>query len=253
MPKTPADSTAARVAEVLLAFTARAQPMGVTEIARATHLSKAVVHRVAQALCTSDLLWQDPHTRKYQLGMAAFTLADTAAQTSRFRAAGLEILATLTEQSGETTTLSGRIGHRRAYVAQVESTQLVRISVRLGVAHPLTAGASGAAILAFLPTAEAEAALHVPLERFSDATVTDPEQIRERVRQVREQGFARTTGERVKDSTGFAAPVFSPGGDVLGAVSIAALTSRLTPERETDLAWQVKRAAAALTSRLRNR
>lgn len=248
---TPADSTAVRVAEILLAFGAVAEPMGITEIARATHLSKAVVHRIVQTLCTTDLLVQDSRSRRYRLGMAAFILADTAAQTSRFRSASLDILATLAEQSGETTTLSGRVGHRRVYLAQVESRQLVRISVQLGAAHPLTAGASGAAILAHLPGPEAEAALYVPLERYSAATVTDPEQIRDRVRQVREKGFARTTGERVKDSTGFAAPVFTPGGEVLGAISIAALASRLTPEREQDLAGQVKQAAATLTARLR--
>lgn len=250
---TPADSTAVRVAEILLAFGAAAEPMGITEVARATHLSKAVVHRIVQTLCTTDLLVQDSPSRKYRLGMAAFILADTAAQTSRFRRASLDILATLAEESGETTTLSGRVGHRRVYLAQVESRQLVRISVQLGAAHPLTAGASGAAILAHLPTPEAEAALHAPLERYSAATVTDPEQIRERVRKVRENGFARTTGERVKDSTGFAAPVFSPAGEVLGAISIAALTSRLTPERELDLASQVKQAAGTLTARLRTR
>ena len=252
-PVKPADSTAVRVAEVLLAFGAAAAPMGITEVARATHLSKAVVHRIVQTLCTTDLLVQDAHTRKYQLGMAAFTLADTAAQTSLFRSASLDILATLAEQAGETTTLSGRIGHRRVYLAQMESRQLVRISVKLGAPFPLTVGASGAAILAHLPQAEAEAALHTPMERYSASTVTDPEQIRQRMRFVRENGFARTTGERVEDSTGFAAPVFNPAGEVLGAISIAALTSRLTPTRESSLATQVKEAAATLTTRLRDR
>lgn len=251
--KTPADSTAVRVAEVLLAFAGFTEPLGITELARATHLSKAVVHRIVQSLCTSTLLSQDPISRKYQLGVAAFALADTASQTSRFRTASLDILATLSEASGETTTLSARIGHRRVYLAQVESSQLVRISVRLGIAHPLTAGASGAAILAHLPPREAEAALHVPLERYSAATVTDPDLIRDRVRQVREQGFARTTGERVKESTGLASPVFGPIGEVLGAISIAALTSRLTPEREVMLAEQVKEAAVILTARLSSR
>lgn len=249
----PADSSAARVAEVLLALGAFGNPMGITEIARATLLSKAVVHRIVQALRATSLVEQDSHTRKYRLGMAAFTLADTAAQSSLFRSASLDILATLAERSGESTTLSGRVGHRRVYLAQVESRQLVRISVQIGAVHPLTAGASGAAILAHLPDAEAEAVLRAPLARYSGATVTDPERIRDRLRDVRERGYARTTGERVMDSTGFAAPVFSPAGEVLGAISIAALTSRLDPARAQTLARQVTQAAAALTARLRRR
>lgn len=246
----PADSTTARVTEVLLAFAGAKKPLGITEIARATNLSKAVVHRIAQTLCANSFLWQDPDSRKYQVGIAAFALADSANQTSRFRQAGMEILADLAEVSEETTTLSGRIGHRRVYIGQVESRQLVRISVEVGRTHPLTLGASGAAILAFLPESEIEAALRAPVPAVRDATLTEPEQLRTRLEAVRRDGFARTTGERVRDSTSFAAPVRNRLGEVMGAISIAALTSRLNPERDGDLATQVIRAANDLSSRL---
>jgi len=246
----PADSTTARVAEVLLAFAGAKAPLGITEIARRTNLSKAVVHRIAQTLCLNSFLWQDPGTRKYQVGIAAFALADSANQTSRFRQAGMEILADLAEVCEETTTLSARIGHRRVYTGQVESSQLVRISVDVGRTHPLTVGASGAAILAFLPENEIEAALKIPVPALSDATLTEPEQLRARLETVRREGFARTTGERVRDSTSFAAPVRNRLGEVMGAISIAALTSRLTPERESALAYQVMEAAKDLSARL---
>lgn len=246
----PADSTTARVTEVLLAFAGAAEPLGITDIARATNLSKAVVHRIAQTLCATSFLWQNPETRKYQVGVAAFSLADSANQTSRFRQAGMEILADLAEESGETATLSGRIGHRRIYVAQVESRQLIRISVEVGRAHPLTIGASGAAILAFLPEGEINAALRAPVPAVSDATLTEPEHLKERLAEVRKDGYARTTGERVRDSTSFAAPVRNRLGEVMGAISTAALTSRLTPEREVALAAQVVRAAHELSQRL---
>ncbi len=249
-PQGPADSTTARVAEVLLAFAGEGGPLGVTDIARNTGLSKAVVHRIVQTLCGSELVWQHPKTRKYQLGVAAFALADSAAQTSRFRKYGAQILADLAEKSGETTTLSGRVGHRRVYIAQVESSQLIRISVQVGIAHPLTVGASGAAILAFLPEREIEAALQLA-EHLPGEGARSREQQLERLREVRERGFARTTGERVKDSTSIAAPVMNTAGEALGAISIAALTSRVTPEREQELAEQVMQAAATLTERLR--
>jgi IclR family acetate operon transcriptional repressor len=246
----PADSTTARVTEVLLAFAGTTEPLGITDIARLTNLSKAVVHRIAQTLCDSSFLWQNPTTRKYQIGIAAFSLADSANQTSRFRQAGMEILADLAEESGETTTLSGRIGHRRIYVGQVESRQLIRISVEVGRAHPLTIGASGAAILAFLPDNEIEAALRAPVPAVSQATVTEPDEVLKRLAVVREHGFARTTGERVRDSTSFAAPVRNRLGEVMGAMSIAALTSRLTLEREDELSTRVIEAANQLSQLL---
>lgn len=246
---TPPDSTTARAAEVLLAFAGTSVPLGITEIARSTRLSKAVVHRIVQALCRANFLTQDPDTRKYQVGMSALALADSANQSSLFRRYGMEVLADLAEETGETTTISGRIGHRRIYVAQVESRQLVRISVQVGAVLPLTVGASGAAILAFLANSEIEAAMKVPAP--GEYTTLSPEQLRARLREVAEQGFAHTESERVKDSTSYAAPVRDRTDEVIGCVSIAALSSRLTPEREVELAHQVKVAAERLTARLR--
>jgi IclR family acetate operon transcriptional repressor len=249
-PPKPADSTTGRVAEVLLAFAGADRPLGVTDLAKATGLSKAVAYRIAQELCNSSFLWQNPETKKYQPGISAFALTDAANKASLFRRAGLELLADLAEHTGETATLSGRIGHRRVYIAQVESGQLVRISVQVGSAQPLTVGASGAAILAFLPENEIEAALRIPVPAISARTVTDPVALRERLRQVATDGYARTESERVADATSFAAPVRNRFGEVMGCMSVAALSSRLTPKREEQLIREVKAATAELTSRL---
>lgn len=246
----PADSTTARVAEVLLAFAGAEQPLGITDIARRTGLSKAVVHRIVQELCNNSFVWQNPQTRKYQPGMSAFALADAANQSSQFRRFGMELLADLAESTGETSTLSGRIGHRRVYVGQVESSQLVRISVQVGAALPLTVGASGAAILAFLPPNEIEAALRIPIPAMRDRTVTEPDVLRERLKEVLARGYARTEGERVADATSVAAPVRNRFGEVIGSMSVAALASRIDPDRERILAGQVIEAADALSAHL---
>lgn len=246
----PADSTTARVSEVLLAFAGAEKPLGITDIARSTGLSKAVVHRIVQELCNSSFVWQNPQTRKYQPGISAFALADAANQSSQFRRIGLELLADLAEHTGETATLSGRIGHRRIYIGQVESSQLVRISVQVGSAQPLTIGASGAAILAFLPENEIEATLSASARSDNGIPTRDTDALRARLEQVAEQGYARSEGERIADATSFAAPVRNRFGDVIGCMSAAALTSRLTPERERDLATHVMASADELSLRL---
>ncbi|WP_293781776.1 IclR family transcriptional regulator [uncultured Aeromicrobium sp.] len=251
--KRPADSTTGRVANVLLAFAGVDGAVGITELSRTTGLSKAVVYRIVRELCTQNLVTRDPVTRRYSLGPAAFALGDAASRTSQFRRLGMTVLADLAELTGETTTLSARAGHRRVYVAQVESSQLVRISVQVGSAQPLTVGASGHAILAFLPEDEIEAALAAGIPAVSPRTETRPEAIRERLRIARERGFATTESERIAESTSFAAPVRDAAGEVLGCISVAAVSSRLDPEREERLASQVMAAAAHLSERLRAR
>lgn len=249
-PVVPAESTTARVSEVLLAFAGAEHPLGVTDIARRTGLSKAVVHRIVQELCNNAWVWQNPKTRKYQPGMSAFALSDAANQSSQFRRYGMELLADLTERTGETSTLSGRIGHRRVYVGQVESSRLVRISVQVGAALPLTVGASGAAILAFLPESEIEAALRVPVPAMSERTMTEPTDIRSRLAETLRRGYAVTEGERVAEAVSIAAPVRNRFGEVIGSISVAALASRMSPEREQALAADVVETADALSAHL---
>lgn len=238
--------------QVLLTFSQGTGHLGVTEIARATGLSKAVTHRILQELENNHLVVQDPTSRKYGLGNGAFALSNAASAQSRFRTAGMRILSSLTEDTGETTTLSARMGYRRVYIGQVESAQLIRISVQAGLSLPLTVGASGHAILAFLPESEIESVLNRPVPALNERTETRPEQLRERLASTRERGFARTDSERVAESMSFAAPVLDPIGDVTGSLSIAAIASRVDPTREIELGRQVVAAAAELSSQLAN-
>lgn len=246
----PADSTTGRVVQVLLAFSEGSQLLGITEIARSTGLSKAVVHRILQELGKSELVVQHRETRKYMLGNGAFALSNNAAAQSKLRSTGMSVIASLSEDTGETTTLSARVGHRRIYLGQIESTQLIRISVQVGLSLPLSVGASGHAMLAFLPTSEAEEILKRPVPAANDRTETRPGLIRDRLDRIRESGYARTDSERVAESVSFAAPVFGSTGEVVGSISIAAMASRVDTDREANLSRRVIEAAEKISNQL---
>ena len=247
---TPPNSTTGRVVQVLLTFSQGNGHLGVTDIARATGLSKAVTHRILQELENNHLVVQDRSSRKYGLGNGAFALSNAASAQSKFRIAGMRILSSLSEDTGETTTLSARVGYRRVYVGQVESAELIRISVQTGLSLPLTVGASGHAILAFLPDSDIESVLNRPVPALSERTETRPEQLLERLENTRKRGFARTDSERVAESMSFAAPVFDSIGDVTGSLSIAAIASRVDADREIELGQRVAVAAAQLSNQL---
>jgi DNA-binding IclR family transcriptional regulator len=250
----PPTSTTARVVQVLLSFSSQSSRLlGVTDISRATGLSKAVTHRILQELESNHLVAQDASTRKYALGSAAFALCDTVSEHSRLRDEGMRVLSLLTARTDETTTLSARMGYRRVYVGQVESSQLIRISVQTGLSLPLTVGASGHAMLAFLPDPDIETVLNQPVPALNERTETRVDQLRKRLTVVRERGFARTDSERVEESVSFAAPIFGPTREVIGSISIAALASRVDGAREVILGDEVVAAAAQLSRRLSHR
>ena len=97
-----------------------------------------------------------------------------------------------------------------------------------GVEIPLYAGAAGKAILAFAPPEIVEQQV---LDPINPKTITDPDELRQQLEQIRENGWATGDGERIPDAYGVAAPIFT-NGSVTGSVTISIPSYRA---HETDL------------------
>jgi DNA-binding IclR family transcriptional regulator len=217
---------AARVADVLLMFASGPTALGVSEIARELHLSKAVVHRILQSLASRTLVRVDADTREYQLGPGAVALGARAMRDFDLRRVAREPLRELRDATRETTTLSALVRGARLYLDQYESPQEIKMTVGLGRPHPLYAGASSRAILAFLPDEAVEQVLAQGLERLTPETLEDPAQLRHQLAATRKDGYATSRGERQHGAGSVAAPVFGMDGDVVGSISVCGPITR---------------------------
>lgn len=244
-------STTERVARVLLALGTGSRRLGVSELAREVGLGKAVVHRILQTLVATGLVTFDASQRRYGLGPAAVALGRAAERDNELREAAMPVIAHLASATGETTTLSARVGHRRFYVGQVESSQQIRITITIGEHLGLAVGASGHAILAHLDERDIDLVLKEPVPSVTARTMVDPVLIRERLALIRERGWAESEGERVRESSSISAPVFDAAGDVVGALSIAFLASRLDAHHKDAFAELVRAASRDASAALR--
>ncbi|GAA5060904.1 IclR family transcriptional regulator [Nocardia callitridis] len=243
-------TSAARAAEVLLEFGRRSSALGVSEIARTTGMSKAVVHRILTTFVECGLLLYEPATRRYLLGPAAATLGARALDVSPLRRVAREALIELQRATGETATVSGRLPGGRVYLDQVESTKEIKMTVELGRRFELHSGSSGRVILAHLSDDEQEDLLSRPLARLTENTMVDPESLRTALRDARERGVCRSTGERQEGAGSIAAPVFGADGAVIGAVSVCGPGYRMTEDacerHEEALVAAARRVSRAL-------
>jgi DNA-binding IclR family transcriptional regulator len=240
-------ATVGRVTAVLDAFAAADADLGISELAAQLGLAKSVVHRLVRALADADYLTHNPGTRRYSLGPKTIRLGLVAVGQMRIRERALPYLRELAAQTGETATLSLLVGDHRVYAEQVESTQPVRQSVHIGSSAQLYLGASGKAMLAFLPPARRTAVLrHVTETPRADGSAVDAQAIVRELEVIRQRGFATSQSERVLGAASAAAPVFDHHGDVVGSISVAGVTVR---HGEAELA-QFGQQAAASAARL---
>lgn len=74
--------------------------------------------------------------------------------------------------------------------------------------------------------------------------------MRQRLAETRAQGYAISRGELDPDVLGIAGPVRGDGDRVVAGISVAALATRIPPERVDQVVDEVRRAAAEISHRL---
>jgi len=222
-----------------------AWPLG--EIAAGVGMHPATVHRVLGQLVEDGLVRQAPGGA-YGLGLEFLRLAWLGSRRESLRDVAEPELRALTADTGETSWLGLYEPSRREmlFAASVESPQPIRQVRPVNEWRPVHGGASGRALLAFLPEAEREAVLAGPLDAVTPNTVTDADALRRQLGEVRARGYAVSRGERVLGGVGIAAPILAGDGRLLGVIGIGLPEQRYRASDEARLAKRVIAAAAAV-------
>lgn len=215
--------------------------LGVSDIARSLGLSKAVVHRILQSLVSRGLVEANASDQRYRIGRAITELGLLASYEydHAWHAAGASVLRDLRDRTGETATLSARVGTMRIFVDQMEGAATVRLTVALWLPRPLHSGASGKAILAFLDPNLQRKVIDYRLHEEGKEPSPHSKDLEAELDRIRSTGVALSRAEVNPDAIAIAAPIFRAGQPV-GAVGVLG-----SLRRESELARFVPLVRAA--------
>ena len=212
----------ARAFQLLRWFTReRLESIGVREAASALSVAPSTAHNLLAALVSEGILQQDQRSGRYTLGLQLLQLAHQAIDQVPLQRVAMPHLRRLAAASNEGAYLSLYVRERSELVtiASVDSMHPVRYVIDMFSWRPLHIGASGRAVLAFLPAAECAAILAQRPARGSKSP--DRSDLAQELVAIRRRGYAVTHGTRIEGAVGIAAPLLDPAGIVLGAVGIA--------------------------------
>jgi IclR family acetate operon transcriptional repressor len=236
-----------RALELLEALAEPGEAKGVSELARATGLPVATIHRLLATMVAGGYVRQDTGSHKYTLGSHLIRLGEAAARD--FAQFARPYLTELMEASGETANLAMFEDGQVAYVAQVASRHhRVRMFTEVGRrVNPHTSGV-GKVVLAFCPRPEVEALLaRTGLPRRTPRTITDQARFLAELDKVAGQGYAIDSGEEEVGVRCLAVPVFGVGGSV-AAMSVSAPEGRLEDRDIERVLPEMLRISAALSA-----
>lgn len=240
----------------LLALVGREAAFGLSlsEAVSESALNKPTARRLLLALMRAGLVEQDERTRRYHLGEEAFVLGVLSAPRHGVLELAMDSLRALADQTMDTSFLTVRRDRFALCLHREEGSFPVRThALQTGDQHPLGVGAGALAILAALPDAEAQAVIlanrEVLVARYPGYS---PELLATDIAQTRERGFALNPGRIVNNSWGMGVAIRFPDGGVAGALSLAAIDSRMRPDRQGELAAALRREADAVERKLRS-
>ncbi len=245
------NSTADRALDILLMFTDTQPVISGNVVAEHLGVARSTAYRYLQSLVTTRFLEEAPGGG-FRLGLRILEIARLARRSYGLSELALPAMTTLCEQAQETVLLTRRAGDLVVCVDRVEvDTRPVRISYERGSSLPLNAGASALTLLAWSPATEVRSLLaNSHLKKFTPVTLTSVDAVMQRLTEIRQKGYSVTRGELDPDVLGIAAPIQDETGQVVAAVSVAALASRVSAKAESRLVKHVLSTAQQISDGL---
>lgn len=226
-------------------------PVGVTELAERVDLPKSTVARILAALESEEAVTQVGIGGEYRLGEGLLDIAGATQPGRNLVATARPHLIDLCDEAGEVAGVSVLDGRCVYYLDQVDTESEVQVRDWTGELASLHTVASGLVLLAHYDEKQLEAYLRGPLTASTPWTVTDPDEIRNRLITIRSLGYAWVYEEFAEGINAVAAPIIEADGTVEAAVHIHGPAYRFpNPERTHDLGNLVINTAASLAENL---
>ncbi len=236
MAESPRIESVDRALQLLMTL-ADAGPEGapLADLAQATGINKSTAYRLLSTMRLRGFAEQDGDQGSYRIGPATFELTERSFGPRNLATAIHPALVTLARETNELVHFGVLTGDRILYLDKVEPERAIRVWSAVGQRMPVATTAMGRALLA---------ARNVP-DHLLDSYVgqdspTSASALRTAVHLARERNYALEHGENEPDVACLGTAIMH-GNSPVGALSITTLATRMTPEREAELAEIITR------------
>lgn len=229
---------------VITAFGPEAPELTLSEVAKATGLTRAAARRFLLTL--ADLGYVRGDGRQFSLTAKVLELGYSFLSGLSLPGLAQPHLERLSAEVSESSSMSVLEGGDIVYVARVAVSRIMAVSISVGTRFPAHATSMGHVLLAGLPDEARDAYLgSATFDRFTDRTTGSADALIGELTAVRDQGYAIVDQELEDGLRSIAVPVRGADGAVAAAVNLSTHASRRTPESMRAELLSPLRAAAA--------
>jgi IclR family pca regulon transcriptional regulator len=218
---------------VIRAFDARHPRLQLSEVARATGLTRAAARRFLLTLV--QLGYVRVEGREFSLRPRVLELGYSYLSGLTLPEVAQPHLEALVGRLDESSSISVLDGDDVVYVARVHTKRIMTVMITVGTRFPAYATSMGRVLLAGLPADElAEYLARAHLQPLTTRTISDAAALEATLSRVRAQGFALVDQELEEGLRSAAAPVRNREGAVVAAVNLSVSASRTSLRQLED-------------------
>ncbi|MBB3260302.1 IclR family pca regulon transcriptional regulator [Paraburkholderia bannensis] len=250
IPEKPGDSyvqSFARGLSVIRAFNAEHPEQTLTDVAAATGLTRAGARRILLTLQT--LGYVEAEGRLFRLTPKILDLGFAYLTSMPFWNLAEPVMEALSAEVHESCSAAVLDRTEIVYVLRVPTHKIMTINLSIGSRLPAYCTSMGRVLLSALDEDALDATLGAsPLYAHTPRTVTDKEELKKIIAQVREQGWAIVDQELEGGLISISAPIRNRQGRVIAAMNISGNAQRTSAKQMVKTFLQPLQQAAQRVS-----
>lgn len=210
---------------VIKAFDATHPQLTLSEVARATGLTRAAARRFLLTLVELGYVRTDG--RLFSLRPRILDLGYAYLSSLSLPEIAQPHMEELVARVHESCSVSVLDGDEVVYVARVPTHRIMTVAISVGTRFPAYATSMGRVLLAAQPEEWLDEYLATTtFQPITRRTITDPEKLRDTLARIRAQGFALVDQELEEGLRSMAVPLHDADGTVVAGMNVSAHASR---------------------------
>lgn len=237
-------SSVTNALRLLKLFSAKTPDKRLTELANELGLGKSTTSRLLSTLLSEGFVYQDPFTHKYRLGQRIVSLYHVIVMSHLDLAeVAFPIFERLAQETSEALRIAVLEENQVTYIHSEGVSKKEAIGAYVGERNPIHCTSSGKMLLAFQNELEMNRILNSPLVKYTSRTITDPSELKEQLKRIRQQDYCVSIGEFVENKLSISSPIRNSTGQVISVLTLIAPTHRMDETRINSYTLKVVKAA----------
>lgn len=239
-----------RVFDIIEQLAVSNAPMSLSDISKATNISKSTVHRLLASMCARHYVEKNSDST-YMIGYKLMETISLHINSMELLTEAKPFLTDLMRELHLTAHMGILDGCDVIYLEKLDIYPNTRLYTQVGFRSPAYCSSMGKCLLSCLSGDELEDVLyHYDFKRYTPNTITDIREFKQCLRTVRRQGWAMDDEEYQEGHRCIGAPVFDYRGSAVAAISASGSVHQLPDEILESVIMEVKRAAAKLSRKM---